>query len=71
MLGCIAYLLTFRKHPFQDQGKLAIITNNPPYTSEGPLVDLVKAMLVVDPVCRPSAEELLGRIKGRLEELKE
>jgi hypothetical protein len=55
MLGCIAYLLTYRKHPFQDQGKLAIITNNPPYNTEGPLVDLVKAMLVVDPVARPSA----------------
>ena len=31
MLGCIAYLLVFRKHPFMDQGKLAILTCDPEY----------------------------------------
>ena len=69
MLGCITYLLTFRKHPFQDQGKLAILTNNPPYVSEGPLVEMVRSMLVVDPLGRPSAEGVLERVRSRLEEL--
>jgi len=31
MLGCVAYLLTFRKHPFENEGKLAIITGNVKY----------------------------------------
>ena len=26
MLGCIAYLMTHKKHPFQEGGKLAILT---------------------------------------------
>jgi len=67
MLGCIAYLLTFRKHPFHEQGKLAILTNNPPYPLEGPLPDLVRSMLVVDPLNRPSADSLITIINSRLQ----
>ena len=28
MLGCIAYLMLFRKHPFEGKGKLAIISED-------------------------------------------
>jgi cyclin G-associated kinase len=28
MLGCNAYFLAFLKHPFQDEGKLAIVSAN-------------------------------------------
>lgn len=31
MLGCIGYLMTFRKHPFENEGKLAIISGNIKY----------------------------------------
>ena len=31
MLGCIAYFMYFRKHPFEDEGKLAIISSNVKY----------------------------------------
>ena len=26
MLGCIAYMLVYRKHPFEGQGELGIVT---------------------------------------------
>ena len=42
MLGCIAYLLLFRKHPFMDQGKLAILTCSLEYPQEGALTDLIR-----------------------------
>ena len=32
-LGCIAYLLVFRKHPFMGEGKLAILTGISDYPS--------------------------------------
>jgi len=31
MLGCIAYLMLYRKHPFEGEGKLAIISANIKY----------------------------------------
>ena len=31
MLGCIAYFMYFRKHPFEGEGKLAIISSNVKY----------------------------------------
>lgn len=42
MLGCVAYLLTFRKHPFEGQGKLAIISGSLPYPGEGFLSERLK-----------------------------
>lgn len=32
MLGCIIYLLLFRKHPFEGQGQLGIVTAQVDYT---------------------------------------
>jgi hypothetical protein len=34
MLGCIGYLLAYRKHPFENEGKLAIISGSVSYPSE-------------------------------------
>lgn len=33
MLGCIAYLLLYRKHPFEGQGQLGIVTGVVDYGS--------------------------------------
>lgn len=32
MLGCIIYLLLFRKHPFEGQGQLGIVTGYVDYS---------------------------------------
>lgn len=42
MLGCVAYLLTFRKHPFEGEGKLAIISGSVPYPADGFLSQKIK-----------------------------
>ena len=59
MLGCIAYLMVFRKHPFLGEGKLAILTGISEYPSEGKMTDLVKSMLSVGTEERPSALSLI------------
>jgi len=47
MMGCIAYLMQYRKHPFEGEGKLAIISSNVKYPSEGTVVNLIKKMLTI------------------------
>lgn len=66
MLGCVAYLLTFRKHPFENEGKLAIITGNVKYPKEGIMTDLIKEMLQLDYKVRPSAKALEQKIDNEL-----
>lgn len=39
MLGCIAYLLLFRKHPFEGQGQLAIVTGMADYSLNPQVAD--------------------------------
>ena len=66
MLGCIAYLLVFRKHPFLGKGKLAILTCNPEYPTEGELADFVKSMLRVNHRDRPSASAIIDIIDEKI-----
>jgi hypothetical protein len=42
MLGCIAYLMVYRKHPFEGEGKLAIISANTKYPFENAITPLIK-----------------------------
>lgn len=39
MLGCIIYLLLFRKHPFQGQGQLGIVTGEVDYSLKAKISD--------------------------------
>ena len=66
MLGCIAYLMIFRKHPFLGEGKLAILTCNPDYPTEGELTDLVRSLLQVHPADRPSASVLVDILNEKI-----
>ena len=65
-LGCIAYLLVFRKHPFMGEGKLAILTGISDYPSEGDLTEIVRSMLTVNPRDRPSASTLVDKFNSMI-----
>jgi AP2-associated kinase len=70
MLGCVVYTLIFKKHPFQDAQKLAII-NAHYYISEEEaerysekLLDLMRLMLTPNPTFRPSILDVLNILKN-------
>lgn len=65
MMGCIAYFAYFRKHPFEGQGKLAIISNNTRYSEQSPITAFMQSLLALDPKQRPTATSA----KKRIEEL--
>jgi hypothetical protein len=60
MLGCVLYLLTYRKHPFEGEGKLAILSASINYPSEYALTPLIKKMLVVEPGLRPTINQVIA-----------
>ncbi|CAK0846266.1 unnamed protein product, partial [Prorocentrum cordatum] len=64
MLGCIAFTLMFYRHPFQDDGSLAIANARyamPPQPRHSPkLQDLCHWLLARDPADRPSARRRPG-----------
>jgi len=45
--------MLYRKHPFEGEGKLAIISPNLKYFTEGPIPNLIRSMLEIDPNKRP------------------
>jgi AP2-associated kinase len=55
MLGCVAYILAFGGHPFE-QGKPAILKGDVSYPKEGFMTDLIREMLRSEPSTRPTAE---------------
>jgi cyclin G-associated kinase len=59
MFGCVAFMLAFGRHPFQEQGKLAIVNASyslqPSEVKDSPLAPIVKATLVPNPSLRPTA----------------
>jgi serine/threonine protein kinase len=57
MLGCIAYFMYFRKHPFEGEGKLAIISPNVRYSEDSPLTKFIQKLLALDASSRPSARD--------------
>ncbi len=58
MLGCIAYFIYFRKHPFEGEGKLAIISPNVPYPEHSPITKFIQSLLTLDPAGRPTASQV-------------
>ena len=66
MLGCVLYVLCFARHPFQECGTLAITNGQffmPPESDSvhisPELRKLIVVMLSVNPVKRPTVEQLL------------
>lgn len=58
MMGCVAYLMLYRKHPFEGQGKLAILSPSVPFPTAGPLPTIIAQMLSQNPKQRPTASAL-------------
>lgn len=63
MFGCVAFLLLEGRHPFQDQGKLAIVgasyAFSPTSDKDTWLINIIRRLLVPDPTRRPNASEIL------------
>lgn len=62
MMGCIAYFMYFRKHPFEGEGKLAIISSNVRYSEDSQYTSLIQSLLVLEPGARPSASTVKERV---------
>lgn len=68
MLGCIAYVLVFGKHPFEHKNIDKIINCEVSYPakSSGFLPTLVQDLLVKDPHRRLTAKSLVARLVKKL-----
>lgn len=66
-LGCVLFLLCFREHPFPDSSKLRILNANynipAGSTSYEILHDLIRGMLQVNPVTRPTVHDVVDRLQ--------
>ena len=62
MLGCVLYVLNYRFHPFQEEGKLSIVNANIKYAKgkiSNKMEDLMRHMLTPNPYFRPRINEIL------------
>ena len=70
MLGCVLYTILFKKHPFQDSQKLAIINAHYYIPDEDAsrysenILDLMRIMLTPNPSFRPSIQDILMYLKN-------
>ncbi len=70
MLGCVMYALMFKKHPFQDSQKLAIINAHYYINDEEgdkfseKCLDFMRVMLTPNPSERPNIQEILNMLKS-------
>ena len=70
MLGCVLYTILFKKHPFQEAQKLAIINAHyyiPEEESEKyseKILDFMRLMLTPNPAFRPSIKDVLNFLKN-------
>ena len=70
MLGCVLFTVLFKKHPFQDAQKLAIINAHyyiPEEEAEKyseKILDFMRLMLTPNPALRPSIKDVLNFIKN-------
>ena len=73
MLGCVLYVMNYKYHPFQDEGKLSIVNANIKYKKEvhsEKMGDLIRHMLTPNPHFRPTVSDILGLLDN-WEHLKE
>lgn len=66
-LGCVLFLLCFREHPFEDSAKLRILNAKysiPSHIADFEVLhDLIKGTLQLNPVDRPTVNDILDRLK--------
>ena len=65
MLGCVLYVLNYKYHPFQDEGKLSIVNAAIKYKSgyhSEKMGDLMRHMLTPNVYYRPKIDEILSLI---------
>lgn len=63
MLGCVLFVLNYRFHPFQEEGKLSIVNANIKYAkgkASPKMEDLMRHMLTPNPYFRPRIDEILN-----------
>ena len=56
MLGCVLYVMNYRYHPFQEEGKLSIVNGSIKYPGgiSSKMEDFIRHMLTPNPYFRPS-----------------
>lgn len=64
MMGCIAFFMHFRKHPFEGQGKLAIVSTLN-YSEASDITDMIKSMLEIEQGKRLTA----GKARKQIEQM--
>lgn len=70
MLGCVLFTVLFKKHPFQEAQKLAIINAHyfiPEEEAEKyseKILDFMRLLLTPNPAIRPSVKDVLNLIKN-------
>ncbi len=62
MVGLIGYVMLYRKHPFENQGKLAILSPID-FSSHGKLEEILKKMLIIDGKTRISCKDAKNELK--------
>ena len=65
MLGCVLFVLNYRFHPFQEEGKLSIVNANIKYKQgqhSQKMEDLMRHLLTPNPYFRPKIEEVLSLV---------
>jgi serine/threonine protein kinase len=63
MLGCVLYVLNYRFHPFQEEGKLSIVNANIKYGSgkvNQKMEDMMRHLLTPNPYFRPRVDQVLN-----------
>ncbi|GBM11803.1 Cyclin-G-associated kinase [Araneus ventricosus] len=65
-LGCILFVLCFKEHPFEDSAKLRILNANytiPAHITDYEVLhDLIRGSLQINPIDRPSVNDILKRL---------
>jgi serine/threonine protein kinase len=65
MLGCVLFVLNYRFHPFQEEGKLSIVNANIKYGSgkvSQKMEDMMRHLLTPNPYFRPRINEVLNLV---------
>lgn len=65
MLGCVLFVLNYRYHPFQEEGKLSIVNASIKYKNHQQsekMQDLMRHMLTPNPHFRPRVQEILSLV---------
>lgn len=61
MLGCVLYVLNYKYHPFQDEGKLSIVNASIKYpkTVSNKMQKLMRHILTPNPYFRPTLAQII------------